>query len=163
MLVSLVPRCNSVCGDPEQAFPHASADCSSLAVRFPFFSAYRFHRNDSGFSYWKCCHLTRGETCRRRRISELLNERLVEFNPFCDQQFFLFGELHKLQHPQQVRLTFQELVRQRLFRTVERAACAGHAVLALGPKIVKAIAVSQVVILPGFASCCCPATDRLLI
>src|SRR5216684_2475697 len=110
MLVSLVPRCNSVCGDLEQECPHESADCSSLAVRFPFVSAYRFHRNDCGFSYWKCCHLTRGETCRRRRISQLLDEGLVQFNPFSDQELFLFRELHKLQHPQQVRLAFQELI-----------------------------------------------------
>src|SRR5579859_6628735 len=163
MLVSLLPKCSSVCCDPEPVFPHESAECSSLAVGFPLCSANGFHRNDSRFSYRECCHLTRGEPCRRRRISELLNERLVQFNPFCDQQLFLFGELHKLQHPQQVGLAFQELVGKRLFRAIERAARTGHAVFALRPEIVDTVAMPQVVVLPWFTARGSTAAHGVLI
>ena len=163
MPVSLVPRGNSVCCDPEAVFPHEAADYSSLAVHFPLVSADGFHRNDSGFSSKKCCHLTRGEPCRRRHISELLDERLVQFNPFCDQQRFLFGELHKLQHPQQVRLAFQELVGKRLFRAIKWAARAGHAVFALRPEIVDTVAMPQVVVLPWFTARCGSAAHGVLI
>src|SRR6266567_4915557 len=95
MLVSLVPRCNSVCGDPESACPHAFADCPSFVPSLSSFALDGTYWNDSRFSDRKGFHLTRGETYWRRRICELLNEGLVQLNPLSDQQLFLFGELHK--------------------------------------------------------------------
>src|SRR6266516_3321950 len=71
--------------------------------------------------------------------------------------------IDKYKHPQQVRLAFQELVAKRLFRAIERAASAGHAVFALRPEIVDTVAMPQVVVLPRLTATGSTAAHGILI
>src|SRR5437588_13114269 len=64
-------------------------------------------------------------------------------SPFTHYPSWLFNLVAYL-----VGLAFQELVGKRLFRAIERAARAGHAVFALRPEIVDTVAMPQVVVLP---------------
>ncbi|MER5826166.1 hypothetical protein ABT086_28870 [Streptomyces mirabilis] len=65
---------------------------------------------------------------------------------------FVVGEIELFEHLVDAVLHGQKLAAGGLFGDVERAACAGQPVGALGEEVVAAVALAQVVVLPGLFS-----------
>src|SRR5260370_37118484 len=67
----------------------------SFVLSFPRISLDRLEGDDSRFANLLPIHLARSGPSRCWHVCQLLNERLVEVNPFRDQQLFFLSELYK--------------------------------------------------------------------
>src|SRR5260370_9595014 len=124
---------------------------------------HRLERNDLLLRFSTGLQLAWRWPGRRRHISQFFNERLMQFDAFRDQEFFVLGQLHKLQHPHQIRLPFDELLHRRQLWPVVGTASTSHPVGTRCPKWVRTKTVTEIVPLPIAAPGCFPTHDGLLI
>ncbi|MFJ8027966.1 hypothetical protein [Streptomyces sp. NPDC096311] len=106
----------------------------------------------------------RRRTGRSGCVGETLCEGHEGFEVAFEGFAFVVGEVELFEHLVDAVSHGQELSAGGLLGEVERAACAGQPVGALGEEVVAAVALAQVVVLPGlFAACGGSGEDGLAV